>query len=51
VSKNLKNKLFNVDDIFRPIVMQHRIACLDLEQLRVIDLTQGNRDSYSIKHF
>ena len=51
IAKNLSKKLFFADDIFRPIIQEHKNNCLDLEQLRVIDLSQQNRDSYTIKSF
>jgi len=47
VTANLKAKLFIADPVFSPVLVQHRAHCKDLEKLRVLDLQQVSRDSFT----
>ena len=50
-TKNLRKKLFHTDSVFGQILLQHRGACKDLEQLRLLDLNQFNHESYTVIDF
>lgn len=51
VTANLKAKLFIADAVFGKILLQHRANCKDLEKLRVLDLQQVSRDSFTLVDF
>jgi hypothetical protein len=38
VRNNLSEKLFILDDVFGPILMNHRDICKEMEKYRIIDL-------------
>lgn len=41
VRANLSEKLFILDPVFCPVLLNHRLICKDLEQLRLINLHPG----------
>ena len=36
----LEEKLFTLDDIFRPKLIQHKTYCTEMEKLRFVDLSK-----------
>ena len=46
----MTEKLFILDDIFGPILMNHRAICKDMETLRIIDLSQSH-DVFTLTEF
>ena len=51
VTANLKARLFITDPVFSNVLVSHRTHCKELEKLRVLDLNQPSRDSFSQSEF
>jgi len=51
ITQKLKQNLYFLDEIFGPIMLEQRSACILLEKLRVLDLVHPNRESFAISEF
>ena len=40
-----------LDDVFGPILMNHRNSCKDMEVLRIIDLSQPGHEVFKLEEF
>ena len=47
----LEEKLFMLDDIFRPKLMIHRSQCIDMQKLRFIDVAKASMESQRLEDF
>jgi len=50
-TSNLRGKLFAADGVFGPILLKHRRACKELEELKVVEVPAGNREPFAIDEF
>jgi hypothetical protein len=51
VKNSLCEKLFFLDDTFRPILTGHRNMCKDMEDIRIIDLSQPGHEVFTKELF
>lgn len=51
VKNNLTEKLFILDDVFGPILMNHREICKEMEKYRIIDLNQPGQEVLTLNDF
>ena len=51
IKLQLQEKLFAIDDVFGPILRQHRANCKDMENLRVIEMKQSGIQVCTLEEF
>ena len=51
VRNNLSEKLFILDEVFGPILMQHREICKEMESQKIIDLNQPGQEVLMLADF
>lgn len=47
----LEEKLFMLDDIFRPKLLIHRDYCCEMEKLRFVDIAKASQESSILEDF
>jgi len=47
----LEEKLFMLDDIFRPKLLIHRACCIDMQKMRFIDIVKASLECANLEDF
>lgn len=51
VKNNLTEKLFILDRVFGPILLDHRDVCKGMEKARIIDMNQPGQEALTLQDF